>query len=176
MDNTLAFAKENFIQSMSRISSFWGLPKALGAIFGAIYLSPVPINLDELVTQVGVSKGAVSTNVRQLERLGLIHKHVELGDRKDYYMAETDFWKVVRGLLREREKGEFDRALRMVDDSLAMVDSSSAASPDPNLLFYRERMQGMQAFFRSLDNLVAMVVALDNLRSSTLERLFGSKT
>ena len=169
MDNTLAFAKENFIQSMSRISSFWGLPKALGAI----YLSPVPINLDELVTQVGVSKGAVSTNVRQLERLGLIHKHVELGDRKDYYMAETDFWKVVRGLLREREKGEFDRALRMVDDSLAMVDDSSAASPDPNLLFYRERMQGMQAFFRSL---VAMVVALDNLRSSTLERLFGSKT
>ena len=161
---------------MSRISSFWGFPKALGAIFGAIYLSPVPINLDELVTQVGVTKGAVSTNVRQLERLGLIHKHVELGDRKDYYIAETDFWKVVRGLLREREKGEFDRALRMVDDSLAMVDSSNAASPDPHLPFYREQMQGMQSFFRSLDNLVAMVVALDNLRSGTLERLFGSKS
>ena len=175
MNESLATAKENFIQSMSRVSSFWGFPKALGAIFGATYLSPAPITLDELVEQAGVSKGAVSTHVRRLERLGLIHKHVEFGDRKDYYVAETDFWKVVRGLLREREKGEFDRALRMVDESLAMVDTAVADSPTPDdtATFYRERMQGMQGFFRSLDSLVAMVVALDNLRSSTLERLFG---
>ena len=178
MDESLNSAKAHFIQSMSRISSFWGFPKALGAIFGAAYLSPLPITLDELVEEAGVSKGAVSTHVRRLERLGLLHKHLELGDRKDYYVAETDFWKVVRGLLREREKGEFDRALRMVDESMAMVETAvaDAPTPDQTAAFYRERLLGMQGFFRSLDNLVAMVVALDNLRTSTLERLFGGKT
>lgn len=174
MNDSLSTAKENFVHSMSRISSFWGFPKALGAIFGATYLSPRPITLDELVEEVGVSKGAVSTHVRRLERLGLIHKHVQLGDRKDYYVAETDFWKVVRGLLREREKGEFDRALRMVDESLEMVETAVTDTPsDETAVFYRERMKTMQGFFRSLDSLVAMVVALDNLRAGTLERLFG---
>ncbi|MCA9932297.1 MAG: MarR family transcriptional regulator [Ardenticatenaceae bacterium] len=174
MNDSLSTAKENFVHSMSRISSFWGFPKALGAIFGATYLSPRPITLDELVEEVGVSKGAVSTHVRRLERLGLIHKHVQLGDRKDYYVAETDFWKVVRGLLREREKGEFDRALRMVDESLEIVETAVTDTPsDETAVFYRERMKTMQGFFRSLDSLVAMVVALDNLRAGTLERLFG---
>ena len=62
-------ARAHFIQGMSRISSFWGFPKAMGAIYGAIYLSPNPLSLDEIVIQVGVTKGAVSTHVRQLERL-----------------------------------------------------------------------------------------------------------
>ena len=67
-------ARENFIQGVSRISHFWGFPKGLGAIYGAIFLSPDPITLDELVGQVGLSKGAVSTHVRSLERLKTIHK------------------------------------------------------------------------------------------------------
>ena len=123
MDNSLSQARQNFIQGMSRISFFWGFPKAMGAIFGAIYLSPGPLSLDQLVEQVSVSKGAVSTNVRQLERLGMVQKHLRVGDRKDYYSAETDFWKIVKGILREREKQEFDIAIRTVDLSLELSQS-----------------------------------------------------
>ena len=76
MNSYLENARQNFIQGMSRISSFWGFPRAMGAIYGAIYLSPTPLSLDEIVEQVGVTKGAVSTNVRQLERLRMVHKHI----------------------------------------------------------------------------------------------------
>ena len=58
MDSDLTAAREEFIQGMSRISHFWGFPKAMGAIYGAIYLSPAPLSLDEIVEQVGVTKGA----------------------------------------------------------------------------------------------------------------------
>jgi len=95
MDQDLLEARQNFIQGMSRISNFWGFPKAMGAIFGAVYLSPTPLSLDEIVEQVGVTKGSVSTNVRTLERLGIVHKKIRLGDRKDYYEAEADFWKIL---------------------------------------------------------------------------------
>lgn len=175
MDDPLAEARQNFIQGMSRISHFWGFPKAMGAIYGAIYLSPQPVSLDELVEQVGVSKGAVSTNVRTLERLGMVHRHVEVGDRKDYYLAESDFWKVVRGVLREREQQEFDLALRTVGDSLAMAQSPAALAVDAETaVFYQQRMQNIQDFFNNLDNLVGMLIALDNLRSGTLSRMFGN--
>ncbi len=174
MEEQLTLARQNFIQSMSRISHFWGFPKAMGAIYGAIYLSPQPISLDELVEQVSVTKGAVSTNVRLLERLGMVHKHLEVGDRKDYYTAETDFWKVIRGVLREREQQEFDLALRTVGESLKMARSPEALATDAaTAVFYQQRMTNIQDFFNNLDNLVAMLIALDNLRSGNLSRLFG---
>lgn len=177
MDNQLETARQHFIQGMSRISHFWGFPKAMGAIYGAIYLSPQPISLAELVAQVGVTKGAVSTNVRTLERLGMVHKQVQLGDRKDYYLAETDFWKIVRGVLREREQQEFDLALRTVSESLEMVQATDADAAEADLAdFYQQRMNNIQDFFNNLDNLVNMLIALDNLRSGTLSRLFNSSS
>ena len=176
MGEEITKARDNFIQGMSQVSQFWGFPKAMGAIFGAIYLSPEPVCLDELVEQVGVSKGAVSTNVRSLERLGMVHRHIQIGERKDFYIAETDFWKIVRGVLNERQKSEFDHALRSVDDSLQMVKSNSFLEKNPDLAgFYQERLLAIQSFFHNLDNLVAMVLTLDELRAGTLERLLGKK-
>lgn len=178
MNTELIAAREHFIQGMSRISHFWGFPKAMGAIYGAIYLSSTPISLDELVEQVGVSKGAVSTNVRTLERLGMVHKHLQIGDRKDYYTAETDFWKIAKGILREREKQEFDLALRTVAESMEMIATADLedSSQTETAHFYRQRMQKMKGFFDNLDNIVATLLALDELRSGTIRKLFGKST
>jgi DNA-binding transcriptional regulator GbsR (MarR family) len=159
-------AQTHFIQGMSRISGFWGFPKAMGAIYGAIYLSPSPLSLDEIVEQVGVSKGAVSTHVRQLERLSMVHKHLQLGDRKDYYTAETDFWKMIRSILQQREQNEFDKALSTVSESLEMLEQSEV---DPEMVgFYQERMEAMQSFFKSLDSLFSAALALEGLVSLSM--------
>ncbi len=177
MDQELIVAREEFVQGMSRISHFWGFPKAMGAIYGAVYLSPSPLSLDEIVEQVGVTKGAVSTHVRSLERLGVVHKQIRLGDRKDYYEAEEDFWKVIKGVLREREQQEFDLALRTVNSSLDKVEQVAGDESDRELAaFYRQRMENMQRFFDSLDNIVGMLLALDNLRLNSVSKLFGHKS
>ena len=169
----LSLAHQTTIAGLSRISYFWGFSKGMGAIFGAVYLSPEPLSLDALVETVGITKGAVSTNVRQLERLGLVHKQVRVGERKDYYTAETDFWKVVRGILRERGKSEFDRAIRTVGESLELVESAAdlTAEEAEKAVFYRRRLKNLVDFFNTLDNLVATLVALDNLRGGWLEKL-----
>ncbi|MDH5680374.1 MAG: hypothetical protein OEZ36_02215 [Spirochaetota bacterium] len=166
-------AINHFTQGISRIADFWGLPKALGSIYAKIYLSPHPISLDELVIQANISKGAVSTNVRSLERLGMIHKQFKLGDRKDYYIAEPDFWKIIRGILREREKKEFDLALNTVSESLDMLKDSE--DPHENIVFLTDRMKEMQSFFSTIDRLVATVIALDDLGLTAITKLFGKK-
>ena len=174
MNNTIVAAQENFIQGLSRISQFWGFPKAMGAIFGAVYLSPEALCLDELVERVNVTKGAVSTNVRALERLGLVHRQVRIGERRDYYIAETDFWKIIKGILREREKSEFDLALHTVDESLQMLEEvSEDDARTEQMAFYIKRLKNMQGFFRSLDKIVATLLALDDLRMNSLQRFFG---
>jgi DNA-binding transcriptional regulator GbsR (MarR family) len=171
MSAAIEKTRETFILGMSRISQFWGFPRAMGAIFGATYLSPQPISLDELVEQVNVTKGAVSVNVRTLERLGMIHQVVQIGDRKDYYTAETDFWKIVKGILREREKSEFDRALRSVSESMEMLENSQLDPDEVDLAaFYWERLKNINSFFKAIDNLVALLMSLEDLRLSTLKR------
>jgi DNA-binding transcriptional regulator GbsR (MarR family) len=133
----------------------------------------VPLTLDALVEQVGVSKGAVSINVRNLERLNMVHKHIKVGDRKDYFTAETDFWKIIKGILRERENSDFDNALRSVGESLEMVTSAEKKSSRSELgTHYKERIQHMKSFFNSLDNLVGTILALDELRAGKIKKLF----
>ncbi len=173
MNGTLQQAREHTIQGLSVISQFWGFSKGMGAIYGAIYLSPDPLSLDDLVKQVGITKGAVSTNLRQLARLGLVHKQTAIGDRRDFYQAETDFWKVVRGILQERRKSEFDRALHTVSESLAMVEGAGPLDPQDRskARFYQQRLRRLADFFRRLDTLVGAVLALEDLRGSALRSI-----
>jgi len=152
----------HFAQGMSRIAHFWGFPKAMGALYAAIYLAPEPTSLDALVARVGVSKGTVSTNVRALERLGMVHRHLRVGDRRDYYVAETDFWRIVRGILRQRERTDFDLALRAVGESLEMLPPAGGEEGEPDRsAFLRGRLSAMQSFFDALDGVVASLAALD---------------
>jgi HTH-type transcriptional regulator, glycine betaine synthesis regulator len=176
METTLEEAREHFIQGLSHISQFWGFPKAMGAIYAVLYLSAEPLSLDEIVAQVRVTKGAVSTNVRNLERLGMVHPHIVVGERKDYYAAEPDFWKIVRNVLNERGKSEFDQAIRAVGESRAMLAGADLDPEDAGrALFYQLRLQSMEAFFHTLDHLVTTVLAVDDLRSGTIERLLGPR-
>ncbi len=95
----------------------------------------------------------------------------EIGDRKDYYVAETNFWKVVRAILQERQNRNFDQALRAVGESLEMVE---AADGDDELArFYQQRITRLQSFFGSLDKIVLTIAALDELRLSTLHKILG---
>ncbi len=174
MGSGLDDAREHFIQGVSRIAHFWGFPKGMGAIYGAIYLSPTSVSLDDLVEQVGISKGAVSTNVRNLERLKMIHKRFKVGDRKDYYTAETDFWKIVKAVISEREKSEFDQALRSVGESLDILKRAKVSTKEKdNLGFYSDRLEKMKIFFDQLDSIIAVILALDELRVNSVKKFFG---
>ncbi len=180
MDDPLAHARGNLIQGMSRVGLFWGFSKGMGAIFGALYLSPKPLSLDDLVREIGITKGAVCNNVRALQRLGMVHPVVQIGERKDYYAAESDFWMIARGLLKEREKPEFDHALRSVGESLESVKRAQAkATLDAEevklAVFYRQRLGAMQSFFHSLDGLVEFLLTLDELRPKAIQESLGKQ-
>ena len=168
MNEDLGPIKQNFIEGLSRISQFWGFPKGMGAIFAVLYISPNPLSLDELVEQTGLTKGAISTNVRALSRMGLIHPVSHLGDRKDYYEAETDFYKSIRAILKERQNNEFDRA---VDSVRVTLQKLEAGEPDPQRDFLIERVRALNAFFNTLDALNSAVARLEGLGSGTIQMI-----
>lgn len=174
MTQQLSQLKQEFGQGLSQISHFWGFPKGMGAIFAVLYTSSEALSLDTLVEETGLTKGAISTNVRALARLGLVRRSTRLGDRKDYYEAETDFYQAIRGILKERQNTEFDNAVRSVQATLEKLESGPGPDDDPReWAFMQERVQALQAFFDALDRLVRAVSRLESLGITTIEKILG---
>lgn len=170
---TLPQIKKDFIESLSHVSRFWGFPKGMGAIFAVLYLSPASLSLDEIVQQTGLTKGAVSSEVRTLARMGLVHRSSKLGDRKDYYEAETNFYAAVRSLLRERQNNEFDRALRGVRETLASLETGSVSGDKAEVNFIYERVKALQEFFNAIDSLSSAVIKLEKLGFANVKSILG---
>jgi len=169
MTQSLLSIKKDFTEGLSQIGRFWGFPKGRGAIFGVLYLSPTPLSLDEIVQETGLTKGAVSTEIRALARMGLVHRSSKLGDRKDYYEAEADFYAAVRSILKERQNSEFDRAVRSVKETLTEMEENWVEAEDWNFVY--ERVQALQEFFDAIDSLSRAVVRLDSLGFSNVTKI-----
>jgi HTH-type transcriptional regulator, glycine betaine synthesis regulator len=173
MDKLPQFITRDFVDGLSRISHFWGYPKGVGAIFAVLYLSPAPLTLDELVLRSGLSKGAVSTDVRALARMGLVRHSTRLGDRKDYYEAETDFYKAIRYILGERQNHEFDTALRSVRTTLDNVKAAKGKMDEEQRRFLINRLEALQDFFDAIDSLARAVSRLDSLGLPTIRKILA---
>lgn len=173
MTTKLTQLKQDFTESLSQISRFWGFPKGMGAIFAVLYLSSTPLSLDEIVEQTGLTKGAVSTEVRTLARMGLVHRSSKLGDRKDYYEAESDFYASIRSILKERQNSEFDRALRSVRETLEKLESGSVSGSEAEVQFVYERVKALQDFFNAIDSLTNAVIKLEKLGISNVTKILN---
>ena len=171
MPQSLTKIKKDFTEGLSQISRFWGFPKGMGAIFAVLYLSPTALSLDEIVQETGLTKGAISTEIRALARMGLVHRSTKLGDRKDYYEAEADFFAAIRSILKERQNSEFDRAVRSVKDTITKMDENWVE--DDEWKFIYARIQALQEFFDAIDSLSKAVIKLDKLGLSNVTKILG---
>ena len=171
MPKSLTRIKKDFTQGLSQISRFWGFPKGMGAIFAVLYLSPNALSLDEIVKETGLTKGAVSTEVRVLARMGLVHRSSKLGDRKDYYSAESDFYAAIRSILQERQNSEFDRAVRSVKETRTVMEENWVEDEDWNFVY--ARVQVLQEFFDAIDSLSKAVIRLESLGLSNVTKILG---
>jgi DNA-binding transcriptional regulator GbsR (MarR family) len=171
MAQSLSTIKKDFTEGLSQISRFWGFPRGMGAIFGVLYLSPTPLSLDEIVQETGLTKGAISTEIRALARMGLVHRSTKLGDRKDYYEAEADFFAAIKSILRERQNSEFDRAVRSVRDTLTTLENNWVENEEWR--FIHERVQALQEFFDAIDSLSRAVTRLERLGFKNVKKVLA---
>lgn len=163
--------REGLMEAMGRITSFWGFSKIMGQLYGLLYLSPKALTLDEMSESLSISKGNASINIRALERWSMVKAVWVKGDRKDYYEAETDFWKIIKGVLREREKKEFDLALDSVSKLLQKSIETHKAAKTAEAAFAIERLKKLEDFIQTMDKLVGVLMTLEDLKRN----LFGLK-
>ncbi|WP_096201795.1 GbsR/MarR family transcriptional regulator [Bacillus sp. FJAT-45350] len=96
MQNDLEKIEESrdvLISSIAQTMVIYGVTPSVGRIYGVLYFSKKSMSLDEIKDAVAMSKGSVSTGLRELLDTEMIIKVWKKGDRKDHYIAERDFVK-----------------------------------------------------------------------------------
>lgn len=161
---SLADMKSDAMEALGRITEFWGFSRIMGRLYGMLYLSPDPMTLDEMAEGLGVSKGNISINIRALLRWNMVRQVWVKGDRRDFYGAETDFWKIIKGVLKEREKKEFDQALSTFSVLREKAESAAKASSAPDPAFLAERFGRIEDFISTMDKIVGVLVTLEEIK------------
>ncbi|MCL2337104.1 MAG: MarR family transcriptional regulator [Firmicutes bacterium] len=156
MDKKLLQSRELLIQAFGRQSNFWGMGKTAGEIFALLYFNAGPLSLEEVADGLSQTKGNVSVAVRQLEQLGMVHRSWQKGDRRVFFAAETDFMKIVYGVLALRQKQEFAQSFAMVDESLRLAEEASD-SPEQRLVL--ARLAALQEFYTMVDETVQLILS-----------------
>jgi HTH-type transcriptional regulator, glycine betaine synthesis regulator len=155
---------DSLVNSLGRLSETAGFSRMLGQVYGLLYLSPAQLSLGEIAEKLGVSKGSASLNTQNMERMGMIKRFNRPADRRDYYEADVDFWKVIRGILRDREKkliGEFKIGL---SGDLKTIKKSGVN--DKEAKFYEDRLKHMLDFLNMFSRFFNAYLALEKFRLS----------
>ncbi len=167
MDDSLVTVETGFIDGMGQLADYWGYNKVVGWIYGLLYLQDGSLSLESVAEELQVSKGNISINIREAERLGMVKKVWKKGDRKDYYEAEPNLWQVIRRITRERQKKEFDFAMETIKtglDGLELLESNTQ-----QVRFARKRLNQMSSFLKSTNTIISGLLSLETLKGAAVQ-------
>jgi DNA-binding transcriptional regulator GbsR (MarR family) len=128
-EDELARARDLGLDTCGGIAEFWGFTRTMGRAFGLLYLSHEPLSQAEIQARLGISAGSASMTLAALGRWGVVHRVWVRGQRLHHYRAETDFWKMISGVLNERERREIGSAVEAVTRAVAAARAAEATAP-----------------------------------------------
>ena len=165
----LPAATQQFILCWGGMGAQWGVNRSIAQIHALLYLSARPLMAEEIAETLALARSNVSNSIRQLQVWGLIRRVPVLGDRRDFFEAETDVWAMAAKIAAVRKEREIDPALRALEACVAAADADKAMDPEA-----RRRLAEMRAFTESMSNWYEQVTKIPRPKLMSLIRL-GSK-
>ena len=153
-------AQDRYIAAWGQMGAAWGISRTMAEVHALLYITGLPMNTDEIMDRLQISRGNASMSVRALLDWGIVSRTHKRGDRKEYYSAEKDVWSLFRAIVRERMKREVDpliASLFEIRDLTSLEASPRGVAPTAEdkqaLLEHNKRLDAMLSFFRTLDKL-----------------------
>src|SRR4051812_14548937 len=107
-------AREEFVSQWGAIGSSWGVNRTMAQIHALLMTVSRAMSTDEIMEELQISRGNANTNLRDLAGWGLIRTVLRKGERKEYFEAEKDVWKMFCIVTRERRRREIAPAMEVL--------------------------------------------------------------
>ena len=157
-----------FILQWGEMGSEWGVNRSVAQVHALLYLSDRPRHAEDICEKLGLARSNVSNGLKELQSYQIVRRvHVE-GDRRDYFVAETDLWDMLMKITAERKRREIDPTIQLLGELSESLDKR-----DDIPVHVRERVGRMHEFIGNLASWYSDVRRLPKSTLVTLMKLGG---
>jgi DNA-binding transcriptional regulator GbsR (MarR family) len=127
MTNTSPFQEAELLlaDAVGEVIEHWGFRKALGRVWTVLYLAGEPLPAAALAERLSMSVGSVSMSLTELQEWAVVRRVWRPGERREFFEAETDFWKMVSKVISERERFWVRGVRERMEQACSLLRSSS---------------------------------------------------
>ena len=153
----LSEAKEKFIRAWGKLGSSWGINRTMAQVHALLLISPEPLSAEEIMKELKISRGNANMNLRELINWGLVEKDHVRGERREYFTAEKDIWKVAMQIAKERKKRELEPVKKLLNDLLKVEGDKK----DKNIKTFTAVMADIQDLVDKTDQTLDTLIRAD---------------
>lgn len=149
---------ERFILHWGEMGTRWGVNRSVAQVHALLYLSPKPLNAEEIAETLSLARSNVSTSLKELQSWGLIKiTHVVVGDRRDHFEALKDVQEMFNLVVEARRRREIDPTLTLLRDLCIEADRDAETDTEvkkriADMLHFLEMMTNWYDKLRKLPN------------------------
>jgi DNA-binding transcriptional regulator GbsR (MarR family) len=135
--HTLSPLVRGFVGHFGEMGSRWGVNRTVGQIYALLYVSPEPLNAEQIAERLEFSRSNVSMGLKELQSWRLVTLRHLSGDRRDHFETPHDAWQIFQTLAEERRRREIEPTLSALRNALLEAPADAADR------FAQERMKDM---------------------------------
>ena len=153
-------AVDRFISLWGDMASTWGINRTMAKIHALLYCAERPLNTDQIMERLGVSRGNANMNLHSLVDWGLVAKTRPAESRKDYYEAEKDVWQITARIIEERQRREVHPVRSQLQECADLLVEGEERIED--------RPETEQVLHRRFANLIELVKVFEGVSEALL--------
>lgn len=153
----LTEGKEKFIQAWGTLGSSWGINRTMAQVHALLLIAPEALSAEDIMEELNISRGNANMNIRALMDWGLVSKEFKPGERKEYFNAEKDIWKVATQVIKERRKRELEPVLKVLNE-ISAIDGDKK---DKDIKAFTDAIGSIKDVVNKADKTLETVIKAD---------------
>src|SRR6266446_8146254 len=149
----LSEARDQFVSQWGVIGSAWGVNRTMAQIHALLITSPSALSTDDIMEELKISRGNAHSNLRDLVSWGLVRSVVRKGERKEFFEAEKNVWKMFCIIIRERRRRELRPALAVLKECSARTKHLRGAEAAT----FNKQIKALSDFLELADGVITKV-------------------
>ena len=139
-----------------RMMSILGMPRSVGEIYGLLYFPDIPLPMEQIVNRLDISLGSASQGLKTLRSLKAVRTTYIPGDRRDHYLAETEFRRLFANFIKEEIMPHMESA----KERIQRMEDSLSGNDEPTDEFYQIRIEKLKKLTRAGGRLLPALAGL----------------
>ncbi|MDA9962506.1 hypothetical protein N9D63_06435 [Opitutales bacterium] len=141
-----------------RLMNMMGMPRSVGEIYGLLYFSEKPLPMDAVASRLDISIGSASQGLKNLRALKAVRSMYVAGDRRDHYVAESEFRRLFSNFIKDEIMPHLESAKERILRMEELIDSGDIEAG--NSKFYQIRIEKLKRLTKASARLLPAMTGL----------------